>query len=139
MKAISDAVGEKLEIILDGGVRRGTHVLKAIAAGAKACSFGKMFLFALGAGGQKGVEKVLQNMRDEIYRNMILMGSKNLKELKSRNLVNEGLVDSLDIVTLSILIKKKYNVDLKINSQKSINDFQSFDSILNKILQKTKA
>ena len=44
VKAISDA-GDKLEIILDGGVRRGTHVLKAIAAGAKACSFGKMFLF----------------------------------------------------------------------------------------------
>ena len=55
---------------------------KAIAAGAKACSFGKMFLFALGAGGQKGVEKVLQNMHDEIYRNMFLMGCKNLKELK---------------------------------------------------------
>ena len=43
VKAISDAVGDKLEIILDGGVRRGTHVLKALAAGAKACSFGKCF------------------------------------------------------------------------------------------------
>tara|TARA_Y100000590_G_scaffold42330_2_gene45084 strand:- start:989 stop:2140 length:1152 start_codon:yes stop_codon:yes gene_type:complete len=87
VKAISDAVGDKLEIILDGGVRRGTHVLKAIAAGAKACSFGKMFLFALGAGGQKGVEKVLQNMRDEIYRNMVLMGSKNLKELNQSKII----------------------------------------------------
>jgi L-lactate dehydrogenase (cytochrome) len=53
VKAISDAVGDKLEIYLDGGVRRGTHVLKALAAGAKACSFGKMFLFSLGAGGNK--------------------------------------------------------------------------------------
>ena len=44
VKLISDAVGDKLEIILDGGVRRGTHVLKALAAGATACSFGKMFL-----------------------------------------------------------------------------------------------
>ena len=51
VKAISDAVGDKLEIILDGGVRRGTHVLKALAAGATACSFGKAFLFSLGAGG----------------------------------------------------------------------------------------
>ena len=51
VKLISDAVGDKLEIILDGGVRRGTHVLKALAAGAKACSFGKMFLFSLAAGG----------------------------------------------------------------------------------------
>ena len=87
VKAISDAVGDKLEIILDGGVRRGTHVLKAIAAGAKACSFGKMFLFALGAGGQKGVEKVLKNMQDEIYRNMVLMGCKNLKELNSSKII----------------------------------------------------
>jgi len=87
VKAISDAVGDKLEIILDGGVRRGTHVLKAIAAGAKACSFGKMFLFALGAGGQKGVEKVLQNMHDEIYRNMVLMGCKNLKELNPSKII----------------------------------------------------
>ena len=47
VSAIRDAVGDKLEIILDGGVRRGTHVLKALAAGATACSFGKMFLFAL--------------------------------------------------------------------------------------------
>ena len=87
VKAISDAVGDKLEIILDGGIQRGTHVLKALSAGAKACSFGRMFLFALSAGGQKGVEKVLQNMQDEIYRNMVLMGCKNLKELDSSNLI----------------------------------------------------
>ena len=87
VKAISDAVGDKLEIILDGGVRRGTHVLKALAAGAKACSFGKMFLFSLAAGGQKGVEHLLQNMHDEINRNMVLMGCKNLKELNSSKLI----------------------------------------------------
>ena len=87
VKAISDAVGDKLEIILDGGVRRGTHVLKALAAGAKACSFGKMFLFSLGAGGQQGVERALQNMHDEIRRNMILMGCKNLKELDNSKII----------------------------------------------------
>ena len=87
VKAISDAVGDKLEIILDGGIQRGTHVLKALAAGAKACSFGRMFLFALSAGGQKGVEKVLQNMKDEIYRDMVLMGCKNLNELDSSKLI----------------------------------------------------
>ncbi len=87
LKAISDAVGDKLEIILDGGVRRGTHVLKALAAGAKACSFGRMFLFGLSVGGQKGVEKVLQNLHDEINRNMILMGCKNLSELNSSKLI----------------------------------------------------
>ena len=87
LKAISDAVGDKLEIILDGGVRRGTHVLKALSAGAKACSFGRMFLFGLSAGGQEGVEKVLQNLHDEINRNMILMGCKNLSELNSSKLI----------------------------------------------------
>ena len=87
VKAISDAVGDKLEIILDGGVRRGTHVLKAIAAGAKACSFGKMFLFSLAAGGQQGVEHLLKNMHEEINRNMVLMGCKNLKELNSSKLI----------------------------------------------------
>ena len=87
IKEISNAVGDKLEIILDGGVRRGTHVLKALAAGAKACSFGKMFLFSLAAGGQSGVEKLLQNMHDEINRNMVLMGCKNLKELNNSKLI----------------------------------------------------
>ena len=87
VKAISDAVGDKLEIILDGGVRRGTHVLKALAAGAKACSFGKMFLFSLGAGGQQGVERALQNMHDEIRRNMILMGCKSIKDLDNSKII----------------------------------------------------
>ncbi len=76
-----------VEIILDGGVRRGTHVLKAVAAGAKACSFGKMFLFSLASGGQAGVERALQNMQKEIERNMLLMGCKSLKELNSSKII----------------------------------------------------
>ncbi len=87
VKAISDAVGDKLEIILDGGIRRGTHVLKALAAGARACSFGKMFLFSLSAGGQQGVEHLLKIMHDEIYRNMVLMGCKNLEELNNSKII----------------------------------------------------
>ena len=81
LPAIVDAVGGKIEIIVDGGIRRGTHVLKALAMGATACSFGRGFLFALAAGGQQGVEMVLQRMRDEIRRDMILMGCKSIKEL----------------------------------------------------------
>ena len=87
VKAISDAVGDKLEIILDGGIRRGTHVLKALAAGATACSFGKAFLFSLGAGGQKGVERLLHNMQKEIRRNMILMGCKKIKDLDASKII----------------------------------------------------
>ena len=78
---IVDAVGDKIEVILDGGVRRGTHVLKALSLGAKACSFGKGYLFALGAGGQKGVEAILKKMKEEIYRDMTLMGCKSVSEL----------------------------------------------------------
>jgi len=78
---IVDAVGDKIEVILDGGVRRGTHVLKALALGAKACSFGKAYLFALGAAGQQGVESLLEKMKAEINRDMILMGCKSVKEL----------------------------------------------------------
>ena len=84
---IVDAVGDKIEVILDGGVRRGTHVLKALCLGAKACSFGKGYLFALAAGGQKGVEKILENMKAEINRDMKLMGCKNLGELNSSKLI----------------------------------------------------
>ena len=83
LPAIVDAVGGKLEIILDGGIRRGTHVLKALSLGATACSFGKGFLFALGAGGQRGVEHILKRMKDEIIRDMILLGSKNIKDLNN--------------------------------------------------------
>ena len=81
LSEIVDSVGDKIEVILDSGVRRGTHVLKALALGAKACSFGKGYLFALGAAGQQGVEKLLQKMKAEINRDMILMGCKSIKEL----------------------------------------------------------
>ena len=84
---IVDAVGDKIEVILDGGVRRGTHVLKALSLGAKACSFGKGYLFALAAGGQKGVEKILENMKTEINRDMKLMGCRSLKELNRSKII----------------------------------------------------
>ena len=87
LSEIVDAVGDKVEVILDGGVRRGTHVLKALCLGAKACSFGKGYLFALAAGGQKGVEKILENMKAEINRDMKLMGCKSISELNNSKLI----------------------------------------------------
>ena len=84
---IVDAVGDKIEVILDSGVRRGTHVLKALALGAKACSFGKGYLFALGAAGQQGVEAILKKMKEEINRDMILMGCKSVKDLNRSKIV----------------------------------------------------
>jgi len=78
---IADAVGGEIDIILDGGIRRGTHVLKALAAGATACSGGRMYLYALAAAGQPGVERALSNMRTEIERDMRLLGVSEIAQL----------------------------------------------------------
>lgn len=83
---IVDAVGDKIEVILDGGVRRGTHVLKALAMGAKACMIGRGYLYALAAGGQPAVERALTRLQDEIERDMILMGCSNVSELNRSKL-----------------------------------------------------
>ncbi len=86
LPAIVDAVGDKIEVILDGGVRRGTHVLKALAMGAKACMVGRGYLYALAAGGQPGVERALTLLRAEVERDMILMGCSNVKQLNRSKL-----------------------------------------------------
>jgi len=83
---ITDAVGDQIDVILDGGVRRGTHVLKAIAAGAKACSGGRMYLYSLAAAGQPGVEKALGNLRAEIERDMKLLGATSISGI-DRNML----------------------------------------------------
>ena len=83
---IVDAVGDKIDVVCEGGIRRGTHVLKALSLGATACSFGKGFLFALSAGGQKGVEMILQRMREELRRDMILLGKKKIEDLGEENI-----------------------------------------------------
>ena len=83
---ICDAVGDKVDVICEGGIQRGTHVLKALSVGAKACSGGRLYLYALGAAGQKGVERALEKIHVEIERDMKLMGITNLGELSRKNL-----------------------------------------------------
>ena len=83
---IVDAVGDKVDVICDGGIRRGTHVLKALSLGAKACSGGRMYLYSLAAGGQKGVEKSLKNLKNEIERDMKLMGVTSVDQLSRKNI-----------------------------------------------------
>ena len=78
---IVDAVGGRIEIICDGGVRRGTHALKSLCAGATAASGGRLYLYALAAAGQDGVERALGILQDEIRRGMQLMGVKSVAEL----------------------------------------------------------
>ncbi len=83
---IIDAVGSDIDVICDGGIQRGTHVLKALSLGAKACSGGRWYLYALAAAGQQGVEKALSNMRAEIERDMKLMGARSITDLGRHNL-----------------------------------------------------
>ena len=78
---IVDAVGGRIEIICDGGVRRGTHVLKSLCAGATAASGGRLYLYALAAAGQAGVERALEILRDEIERGMKLLGVKSIDQM----------------------------------------------------------
>jgi len=81
LREIQDAVGGRIEIICDGGVRRGTHALKAVCAGATAASGGRLYLYALAAAGQDGVERAISILKDEIERGMKLMGVKSVAEL----------------------------------------------------------
>jgi len=86
LEEIVDAVGDKIDIICEGGISRGTHVLKALSLGAKACSGARMYLYALAAGGQNGVEKALSNMKSELIRDMTLMGCQNIDSLSRKNI-----------------------------------------------------
>ena len=81
LREIVDAVGGEIEIICDGGVRRGTHVLKSLCAGASAASGGRLYLYALAAAGQEGVERAIMLLKDEIERGMKLMGVTSVEQL----------------------------------------------------------
>lgn len=78
---IVDAVGGKIEIICDGGVQRGTHILKSLCAGATAASGGRLYLYALAAAGQDGVERALTILKEELERDMKLMGVTSVDQL----------------------------------------------------------
>ena len=83
---IVGAVGGRIEIICDGGVRRGTHVLKSLCAGATAASGGRLYLYALAAAGQDGVERALTILKEEIERGMKLMGVTRIDQLNPERL-----------------------------------------------------
>ena len=71
---------------MDGGVQRGTHVLKALSLGAKAVGIGRFYLYPLAVAGQAGVERALDLLKSEIARDMRLMGCKSITQLSSENL-----------------------------------------------------
>ncbi|MBV9427594.1 MAG: alpha-hydroxy-acid oxidizing protein, partial [Bradyrhizobiaceae bacterium] len=83
---IVDAAGDRLDVLMDGGVQRGTHVLKALSLGAKAVGVGRYYLYPLAAAGQAGVERALGLMQTELLRDMKLMGCTAIGQLSCDNL-----------------------------------------------------
>ncbi|HWF20517.1 MAG TPA: alpha-hydroxy acid oxidase [Acidimicrobiales bacterium] len=88
---VADAVGDRTEIICDGGIRRGSDILKAVAAGASACMTGRPYLYGLGAGGERGVDRVLGWFRDDCVRTMRLIGAPVIGDLDRSMICLDGL------------------------------------------------
>jgi L-lactate dehydrogenase (cytochrome) len=88
LPAVAEAVGDRAEIILDSGVRRGTDVLKALALGARACMAGRPFLYGLAADGEAGVREAISILRSEIDLALALMGVNSVRALDRSALVN---------------------------------------------------
>ena len=78
---VADAVGGQVQVICDGGIRRGSDVIKALALGARACMIGRAYLYGLGAAGQRGVDGVLGLLADDMRRTMALLGRRSVAEL----------------------------------------------------------
>jgi L-lactate dehydrogenase (cytochrome) len=83
---VVDAVGDRLDVMLDSGVQRGTHIVKALSLGAKAVGIGRAYLFPLAAAGQPGVERMIGLLKDEVTRDMRLMGAANVSDLTRENI-----------------------------------------------------
>src|SRR5271170_4008893 len=87
---IVDAVGAKMEILFDGGIRSGQDVMRALALGAKSCMIGRAFVYGLGAGGEAGVAKALECISGELSTTMGLCGVNNIQDIDSHVLVDWG-------------------------------------------------
>lgn len=83
---IVQAVGDRIDVMIDGGIQRGSHVLKALSLGAKAVGLGRYYLYALAAAGQPGIERALGQLKAEIVRDMRLMGARRVADLGRQNL-----------------------------------------------------
>jgi isopentenyl diphosphate isomerase/L-lactate dehydrogenase-like FMN-dependent dehydrogenase len=87
LPAIVDAVGDQIEVVLDGGVRRGSDVVKALALGARAVMIGRAYLWGLAANGQAGVENVLDILRGGIESTMYALGKSSIEDLNRDDVV----------------------------------------------------
>jgi len=90
VRDVRAAIGDRLEIIVDGGIRRGTHILKALALGANACSIGRPYLYGLASGGERGVDRALALLKAEVERDLALIGCRSVAELSARHVRRRG-------------------------------------------------
>ncbi len=81
LPAAIDAVAGRAELIVDGGIRRGTDIIKALCLGATACSIGRPYLYGLAAGGKPGVDRAISLLASELKRAMMLLGCDDVKKL----------------------------------------------------------
>jgi isopentenyl diphosphate isomerase/L-lactate dehydrogenase-like FMN-dependent dehydrogenase len=100
VKPIADAVGDQVEVVMDGGIRRGSDVIKAVALGARAVMIGRAYLWGLAANGQAGVENVLDILRCGIDSTLMGMGLSSIDELDpDQLLVPDGFHRALGVST----------------------------------------
>jgi L-lactate dehydrogenase (cytochrome)/(S)-mandelate dehydrogenase len=81
LPAIADRIGDRAEVYLDGGIRRGTDVIKALCLGARGVLIGRPFVYGLAADGENGVRSVIEIFREELSRDLVLMGCGSVAEL----------------------------------------------------------
>ncbi|MGW7536465.1 pre-mycofactocin synthase MftD [Amycolatopsis sp. NPDC054798] len=87
LPAVAEAVGSEVEVLLDGGIRRGSDVVKALALGARAVLIGRAYLWGLAAGGQAGVENVLDVLRNGIDSTLLALGHRSVRDLSRDDLI----------------------------------------------------
>ena len=81
LRPVADQVGDRLDVLIDGGIRRGSDIAKCVALGAKACMAGRAYFYALGAGGERGVDLVLKWFDEGFRRTMALLGARTISEI----------------------------------------------------------
>src|SRR6185436_4896050 len=81
---VVDAVGSRIEVIFDGGIRSGQDVMRALARGAKSCMIGRSYIYGLGAGGEAGVARVIEILGKELDVTMALCGVRNVRDIDPR-------------------------------------------------------
>merc|ERR550537_330482 len=113
LEEVTDALAEKglqgkMEVFVDGGIRRATDIFKCLALGANGCGLGRPFLYGIGAYGQDGAEKVVDILKDEMEMCMRLMGTPTIKDIQKKHVMTNNLADHLSVPLPASLPEASY-------------------------------